>query len=117
MQVNSSHITDIWFRSALSLEQLASVIGLSEPQSDVEDDWEWVVGYFDGIAVDVARQNSQPADTVETRIFRLDLEPFSADQKTEIISRLRSVVTAPITLGRWVHIEDGQYDVQSDETV
>jgi hypothetical protein len=110
-------ITDIWFRSALPLESLADAIGLIEQTSDAEDFWAWVVGYYDGIAVDVARQQSQPPETVDTRILRLDLEPFSIEQKTEIITRLRTVVPSPITCGRWIHVDDNQYDLQIDEIV
>ena len=62
-------ITDLWFRSELSLPQLAEVLGMEHTRRDAENHWEWVVGVIDQHLVNLTRcHRVAPGDT-DTRIF------------------------------------------------
>ena len=48
MQSRDTTITDIWFQSPLSLEQIAAELGLSGVRPGFENYWEWVIGTVSG---------------------------------------------------------------------
>jgi len=93
-------IFDLWFPSTYSLKRIASRLELKEAHSDDENYWEWVIGTFDGIEIDLTRTHTLPIDATETRIFRLDHEAFSAQTKLKLIERLRDFVHGPIQCGK-----------------
>jgi hypothetical protein len=65
------HHTALHFRTALSLDELAEIIEMSEPFFDIENEYEWVIGTCDGVdKIDVCRTHKvQPIET-DTTVLR-----------------------------------------------
>jgi hypothetical protein len=108
----SSAITDIWFRSARSLEEIADALGLVEVNYDAEDYWEWMIGTFGDVKLDVTRTHTCPPQQTDTRIFQVGRGAFGKDLIDGIVSRLSPVASAPISCGRWVYRSGNDYDVE-----
>ncbi len=104
----SSEITDVWFRTALPLEGVAEVLGLSDVSRDAENYWEWVIGILGDTALDITRTHKLPPGSTDTRIFRVGRGAFDKQQLDEIASRLRSVAVGPIRCGDWALRSDSR---------
>lgn len=66
----------ISFRSALELEELASVLGLDPVEFDAENEDEWALGTLGGFDdIDVARTHLLPPGETRTKIFRYNAGP------------------------------------------
>src|SRR5262245_17969172 len=102
-------VTDIWFRSALPLDEIAARLGLSDITHDVEDYWEWVIGTLAGAQLDITRTYTQPPRTTDTRIFLTENTEFSNELITEVVSRLRDFVSGTIAYGRWESRSGNEY--------
>jgi hypothetical protein len=110
--VSATTITDIWFRSPRSLEEIAAALGLSGVEVDGEDTWDWVIGDLLGVRLDVTRNHRKPAGQTETRIFRLDRAPFTPVERAEIAARLRQALDVQTTCGRWVYRSGNDFDLE-----
>src|SRR5262245_20460694 len=97
----ASGVTDIWFRSALPLDEIAARLGLNNITHDAEDYWEWVIGTLAGAQFDITRTYTQPPGTTNTRIFLVNNTEFSNELITEVVSRLRDFISGTIACGRW----------------
>lgn len=65
------HHTSLHFRTSLSLEDLALVIGLQEPDFDYENEDEWVIGVCDGVdGIDICRSHKVPPIETDTTVLR-----------------------------------------------
>lgn len=104
-------ITDIWFRSNLPLAEIAHGLGLQDLIEDAEDYWEWVIGTFGDVQLDVTRTHTRKADRVDTRIFIWGEGEFTAELIADLVSRLRGVVQGPISCGRWVYRSGNKFDL------
>ncbi|HWG43485.1 MAG TPA: hypothetical protein VN688_11920 [Gemmataceae bacterium] len=93
-----SEITDIWFRSVCSLEQIAEALGLSDATYDAEDYWAWMIGTLANVELDVTRTHTCPAELTDTRIFQVDSGTIGKDLIAEIVARLRRVTSEPIMM-------------------
>ncbi|AGZ42922.1 hypothetical protein [Actinoplanes friuliensis] len=80
--------TDIRFRTTRSLEDVAAALGAPVSLEDAEDHWEWVLADLDGVIIDITRTHTVPAGDTDTRIFRYDNQPFSAELRQHLVDRL-----------------------------
>ncbi len=94
-------VTDLWFRSPLSLREIATRLGLADVCSDSENYWTWEIGTLNGARLDITRTHTKPPETADTRIFLVDNTKFSEELIVEIVSRLQSFIRGAITCGRW----------------
>ena len=112
--MDDPRITDVWFRSALTLDEIARQLELRDVSLDYENHWEWVIGSLDGVALDVTRTHTEPAADTDTNIFILAREPpkpsFGAELLDELIGRLRRFVDGPIWCGRWMYVRGQEFD-------
>ena len=104
-------ITDIWFCSKLPLAEIARRLGLSDVTDDAEDYWEWVSGTLGDIRLDITRTHTLPPDRVDTRIFILEGDEFSATLSAELVGRLQAFVPGPVAGGRWEHRTGNEFDL------
>lgn len=112
MPPSDATITDLWFRSPLGLEELVVILGLADATFDAEDYWEWAVGTLVGVELDVTRTHRRPADSVDTRVFRLDNGAISEELRVKLVDRLRPVARGGVWWGRWVHREGNDFDLR-----
>jgi hypothetical protein len=91
----TARITTIRFVSTSSLLELAETIGLLGVRHSPEN-WEWVMGLLDGVAVNIARTHTLATGETERAIFRLDRAAFSKESLDTICSRIRPHTTGPI---------------------
>jgi hypothetical protein len=104
-------ITDIWFRTALPLAEIAERLGLGEVTQDAEDYWAWVIGTLMGEWLDITRTHTRsPADT-DTRIFRVDGGPFTTGMLAEIVVRVREFVSSSVVAGRWEYLVGNEFNL------
>ena len=113
--MKDKRITDLWFRTPLSLEQIAERLELTDVDVDSENYWEWVIGTAAGVRIDITRTHTVPAGTTDTRIFILTPEPpirsFDADLIDHLVVRLRRFVEGPISCGRWIYLRGDDFDL------
>jgi hypothetical protein len=112
-------ITDIWFRSPLSLEEMARLLDLSDVVHDSENTWEWVIGRLSTARLDVTRNHRLRRSATDTRIFVLGDGAngvFDAELAREVVARLRKFVRGPIHGGRWVYRSGNDFDRITVET-
>src|SRR5262245_31747624 len=103
-------VTDVWFRSSLSLGEVAQRLGLRDVTEDAENYWAWVTGILCEARLDITRTHTRPAGMVDTRVFVLDGE-FTESLLTELVGRLRAFVPGPIRCGRWQYRSGNDFDL------
>ncbi len=108
--MTNNQSTDIWFRAAMSLDEIAIAIGMSDQVHDAEDYWEWVIGELNGIQLDLTRSHTKPRTDSDTRIFRLDNLQFSESEIEALCDRLCSATNSTIRWGRWEYISGNDYN-------
>lgn len=106
-------IRDLWFRSPLSLLVIAQQLQLRDIEFDLENYWEWVIGWLDDVKLDITRTHTQPPESVDTRIFDYNLAPFRDDILDTLVARLRPIVVGAIYAGQSEYLggEDFRYTV------
>ena len=109
-------IFDIWFPSTYSLQRIAARLEMEYCQFDAENYWEWVIGSFEGIEIDITRTHTLPMDETETRIFRLDHNAFSEQTKFKLIERLKNFVHGPIQCGKMTGTVGHEFSKRSVES-
>lgn len=83
----------------MSLEQLASTIGLQDFELDCENEDEWVIGTCHGIAkIDICRTHKVPALETVTTVLRYGHEMESVIPKYIVIRIAQSLVSNGATL-------------------
>ena len=103
-------VTDVWFRSHLTLVEIAGKLSLGEVTEDTENYWSWVIGTFGDARLDITRTHTRPADKSDTRIFVVD-GFFSELLLTELVSRLRTFIRGSIACGRWEHHSGNDFNM------
>jgi len=102
--------TDIWFRTGATLNLVAEVIGLADTTHDAENHWEWVIGTSDGLQLDVTRTHTKDAIDTDTRIFRVDNQPFINSDVETLCKRLLAIAESDICLGQWQYLAGNEFD-------
>jgi hypothetical protein len=106
-KTNDLTVTDLWFRTGLSLQELANRLGLQDADFDYENVYEWIIAPFAGDRIDINRSHRDPE--AFTSIFLVGRSPRG--EKREIptplqetlIEALRSVEVMPVFVGRcWI---------------
>lgn len=100
----------IWFRTDLTLVEIASALGLSNASHEHENYWEWLIGGFMGQRIDITRTHKQPAREIDTGLFLLDEEMIDDNLKSVLVKRLRPIVSGSIKCGRWIYLKDNDFD-------
>ena len=103
-------ITDIWFRSGLSLGEIARRLGFEDSKSDAEDFWEWVIGTVGTARCDLTRTHTRGNAVTDARIFEVDGRPFTPAEVEDLVSRLRTFVSGTISCGRWIPTSGDDFD-------
>lgn len=103
-------VTDIWFRSRLSLAEVAQRLGLRDVTEDAENYWAWVIGTLGDARLDITRTHTRPAGIVDTRVFVLD-GAFTEPLLAELVGRLREFVPDAIRCGRWEYRSGNDFDL------
>ena len=85
---------------------MAEVLGLHEPRYRREKLWEWVIGDFEGLSLDLTRDRTQPNADVDLQILRCDLENFGQGLMTLIEEKIESIAIGEIKHGVWVDPEE-----------
>lgn len=111
--------TDIWFRSTLQLSEIAEFLKLTDLESDAEDAWEWVIGGFDNVRIDLTRDYRFPRAATDVRVFRLDNDEIKDELLNMLVSALPNVALGPVNVGRWEYTREGflrhlAYEITSD---
>ena len=90
----------------LEIGQVAQVLGLHEPRREQEKRWEWVIGEFEGVSLDLTRDRTQPNADVDLQILRCDLENFGHGLIALIEEKVESIAIGEIEHGVWVDPEE-----------
>lgn len=106
-----SDIADIWFRSSLRLTEIAQRLELRDVAEDAENYWEWVIGMFNEVQLDITRTHTQPAAHVDTRILMLGNREFSESLLAKLVGLLREFLPGPIMTGRWEYRSGNDFDL------
>ncbi len=109
-----SAITDLWFVSPLSLDAIATGIGLVDVDPDAENYWEWVIGTHPAFAlrVDITRTHTVPAGETDTRIFLWEDNRAMTDAFVDaIVSRLLALAVTPVHAGQWIYRRGEEFDL------
>lgn len=107
-----SVITDIWFRSPLSLGEISAALAMVGSELDAENYWEWLIGGVADMELNISRTHTRPAAEVETRVMRNDAKPFSDEQRAALVPHLLCIAAGPISCGRWIHRCGEDFDLQ-----
>ena len=109
-------ITDLWFVSVASLDEIAAGIGLVDVHADEENYWTWVIGThpeLDNVQLDLTRTHTVPAGETDTRIFIWGDRPKieMPDALVELVAaRLGAMGITPVHAGRWVYLRGEDFD-------
>ena len=96
----AERIDRMWFRTRLPLQALAEKLLLAEIERDYENVWEWVIGKFGDVPVDICREHAPPRMKVETTRFEVENGPLSPSVIEALVERLRPLVVGPIVIGQ-----------------
>jgi hypothetical protein len=107
----NQNITDLWFYSRIPLLRVAASLGATDPASDAEDHWAWVICSFRGARLDITRAVRAGADRVPTRVFRLDNAPFDDDLRRELVRGLLPIALGTVYCGRWEYRGGNDHDM------
>ena len=107
----TSRITDIWFRTALPLAEIARRLELSGVTDDAENVWEWVSGTLHSVPLNITRMHVPPAALAETRIFIPEGNEFPTALLGQLIGRLQTIIAGPVVCGRWEHRTGNEFDL------
>jgi hypothetical protein len=107
---NMVSATDVWFRTALSLRDVAIELGLEHVEEDAENYWEWVIGTLGDARLDVTRTHTLDNSESDTRIFLLDGRDFSEHLLKKLLPRLRTLARGPIKCGRWRSLGGDEFE-------
>ena len=105
-------VTNIWFRSGISLPEIANRLRLSDVVHDSENYWEWVIGNFGESRIDIARTHTKRRHAADVRLFRLDNAPIDIKLKDALIQELRKFVRRTIYCGRWNHLSGNDFELE-----
>jgi hypothetical protein len=103
-------INDVWFRTCLSLTEIAKRLGLRDIVFDCEDNWEWVTGDFGHVRLDVTRTHTVSRRMTVTRIILVDNSLFTENLLLELIAQLEKFVPGKINCGRWEYRSGNEFD-------
>lgn len=107
-----SRITDIWFRSEKSLEEIAGILGLEDVAYENENYWEWVIGRYGQTKYDITRTHTKTAIEVDTRIFLCGRNRnFSEPLLDKVAGLLIDSGIAPVIYGAWIYVKGNEYDL------
>lgn len=106
-------IRDVWFRTPLSLLDIARQLELRDIEPDAENYWEWAIGWLDDNELDITRTHTQPPESVDTFIFNFNRDPIPEDTLDLLVARLRPIVRGSIFAGQSTYIggNDFRYTV------
>lgn len=102
--------THIWFRTSAAIDEVAEAIGLTDATHDAEDYWEWIIGTFEGVQLDLARAHTTRATESDTRVFRFDRRPFTRELSQAICKRAILIAESDILLGYWNYLGRNEFD-------
>ncbi|WP_327321396.1 hypothetical protein OG735_02080 [Streptomyces sp. NBC_01210] len=104
--------TDIWFRSHLSLEELAAALDARVHITDVENYWAWVEADLAGIDINISRTHTMAPGKTDTRIFRSGYPSSAFPERTlrHLVAQLQHVGIDPIYLGKWRYLSGNEFD-------
>jgi hypothetical protein len=89
------HHTALHFRTNMSLEQLALVVGLQDFELDYENEDEWVIGSCDGISnIDICRTHKVPPLETETTLLRYHHEMESVIPKGVLLRMAKNLIAS-----------------------
>ena len=108
----TNRVFDIWFYTALPLADLGEQLGLQHIRYDMENVWEWIVGDFGTVHLDITRQHLVAPEETETRIFRVPRKGFSPWTVDDITQKLQDVRIDPIYLGEWLYLHGNEYEMK-----
>ena len=117
-EIDVGEISDVWFRSTLSLEEIATGLGTQNAERDEENYWEWVIAAFAGVQIDITRPRpdiAAPGDA-DTRIFRWggSTRFFPEHTVRELVTGLRRIGIGPVYTGRWTYRSGEDFDKEID---
>jgi hypothetical protein len=96
-------ITDIWFRTDLDLRVLGDKLNLLKIDEDAENFWEWIIGTFQGVRIDISREHTVPSVSTDTRIFIIEgNNEFEMKILSALVNHLHLLNITPVYLGYWV---------------
>ncbi len=111
-------ITDIWFRSEHSLEELKMLLDIQNPEFDAENYWEWVIGEIGDSRINMSRTHTVAPCNTDTRIFLLGSEQeFNEDLISSIIQSLQKGGIASISLGHWEYLSSNDYNRHESQNI
>lgn len=99
-----SGIKDLWFYTGLKLDEVASILEMSNISRDAENIWEWVLGEFEDATLDITRKRKELRVRTPTRILQVDHDELPDELVTQIVSRLRKVISDTIFCGEWEYL-------------
>ncbi|MCH9647615.1 MAG: hypothetical protein K0U98_05205 [Deltaproteobacteria bacterium] len=104
-------VTDIWFRSSSSLEDLAAALHLKDYHYDCENYWEWIIGGLDAAKIDITRTHTMPAAETDTRIFRYEEDrKIEPSLETRIVEALHEHGIDDVISGEWLFTSENDFE-------
>jgi hypothetical protein len=105
--------TDVWFRTALSLRELADALGARVLSADAENHWEWLIADFAGVQLDLTRTHTVPAAQTDTRIFLWGghTRGFPQPALDRLVTELRRIRIDPVYVGAWLYRSGEEFDL------
>jgi hypothetical protein len=103
-------VTDLWFRSGLSLAAIGDGLEMGAREQDSENVWEWVIGDIAGARIDVTRDHRSPARDTDVRVFRFDRGELSAELRAAIVGRLFALGVDRVAYGRWRYLRGNEFE-------
>ncbi len=104
-------ITDIWFRTDKGLMELGLLLGLGGLFYDYENYWEWVIGSYGNLELDITRTHKLDPNSTDTRIFIWKGGDFFPDQiLEELAGKLIDIGISPVYMGRWVYQTGNEFE-------
>lgn len=114
-----NEITDIWFKTNLSLDKLPLKLGFVLEEFDFENVWEWTISTFGELKLDICRDHTKKRLQTFTNIFRIDehKKPFPEELLNHIVTKLSLLNITPVYFGKsWVGKDDA-FEFELIETI
>jgi len=102
----------------MGLMKLAALLGMNDAYIDAENHWEWVIGSYRGVTLDITRTHTEKPSVTTTAIFLIDAagpdpiprRAFPRQVLEALVSDLKQAGVEVVSVGKRNYVRGNDYE-------